>query len=211
MLPFIGSHLRSAALIDLEARGKAPGKRIIPRLLRLDISCSDVGLALPRFSSRPCLESTALGAKCRVHRWEDRSCGGLGVRRRLRRLVAAEALCPFLDRTAAWRSWFAGNFFANLQQTQQRLTKLAGVERLTVDGLLQGAASVPVPQGRWQRQCSQLLRQPDLLCFERHLRRRLDRWTMPFFLAIGFVVSSLFFGAWARWCPRVCGRPHSRP
>ena len=75
-----------------------------------------------------------------------------------------------------------GNFLANLQNAWQQLTDLAGAERKCVDKLLQGSSSSPVPKGRWQKGCSRLLRQPDEVALHRHLRRRLDRWSLPLLL-----------------------------
>ena len=127
----------------------------------------------------PCMTSMANGAKCRVHRWEDAASGGLRIRRRLRHITTAMANSPHLVRAVVWRPWLEGNFFAHLQDAQQHLEALAEAKHVTVATLMQGTSEIPVPKGRWQRRAGELLRQPEPFDLERHLRRRLDRWSVP--------------------------------
>ena len=127
----------------------------------------------------PSLDAMALGAKCRVHNWEDRKDGGLQIRRRLRRLTATANITEFPLRAAHWRSWLTGNFFAFLQQAHDKLSDMAADRGISIEALLQGTDEVPVPKNKWQKRCTILFSRPDPRCLDRHLRRRLDRWTIP--------------------------------
>ena len=127
----------------------------------------------------PCAASASLGARCRVHRWEDADNGGLRIRHRFYLLTMATASSPYLDRAGLWRSWLDGNFFAHLQDARRQLAEKAEASGVSIATLLQGASPVPVPRGRWQKQAGLLLRPPEPLALDRHLRRRLDRWDVP--------------------------------
>jgi len=123
----------------------------------------------------PDMSARALGAKCRVYRWEDTANGGLRLSRRLRRLTQTAAATPHLDRLATWRGWVDGNFFANVMRAQDQLEKVATDAHRSVDLLLQGPSTAPTPKRHWQRRCGEVLRRQDVLGLHRHLRARLDR------------------------------------
>jgi len=150
-----------------------PGARgwTAPVLMR---SLREIGFS----NAMPDMRSMAVGAKYRVHRWEDARHGGLRVRRRLRSITATRTGSIYIVRTAHWRSWFEDNFFAQLQRAQQELADMAGARNLTIEALMQGTSTSPTPREHWQKRSSQLLRQPDPAGIEIHLRRRLDRWEM---------------------------------
>ena len=151
-----------------------PGARgwATPTLLQ---SLKDLGFP----AEMPDFAAAALGAKCRVHRWEDAACGGLLVRRRLQRLTSMADGSQFPARIVIWRDWINGNFFANLHRAQRQLADAADTAHLSVDLLLQGSSAEPVPKRSWQKKCCQVLRCGDAFGLHQHLRRRLERWRIP--------------------------------
>ena len=122
--------------------------------------------------------AVALGAKCRVYRWENIAHGGLHLARRARRLAQAFSSTMHLDRAVAWRSWFDKSFFSNVMRAQHRLEATAATKHLSVGLLLQGAAKDPTPKSHWQRRCSEILRLHDVAGLHHHLRKRIDRWPL---------------------------------
>ena len=56
---------------------------------------------------------------------------------------------------------------------------MAADRGISIEALLQGTDEVPVPKNKWQKRCTILFSRPDPRCLDRHLRRRLDRWTIP--------------------------------
>ena len=124
------------------------------------------------------MDSAALAAKCRVHRWEDQDNGGLRVARRLRYLRSCIAASDSIVCKAVWREWLAGNFFACVQEAQVALQSRAEERAIAIPLLLQGESSVPTSKQDWQRRCREALRQVDPAVVPRHLRRKMDNFAL---------------------------------
>ena len=121
-------------------------------------------------------EPMAVGAKCRVYRWENQAHGGLHLARRLRRLRRLRTASDHRLRIATWAPWLDTHMLENVMRAQHSLEAMAEERQTTVDLLIQGNSEVPVPRNRWQKRCGMMLFPPDRAALHRHLRRRLDRW-----------------------------------
>ena len=129
-------------------------------------------------SEIPDLMCIAAAAKCRVHKWECHSSGGVQITRRITSLRLSISSSPYYDRKAAWGQWLSSNFFELLQRAEDSLQALASSSDTSVPLLLQGTSAEPVAKKDWQRRCRSVLSRVDDDVIPRHLRRKLDSFRM---------------------------------
>ncbi|CAK0852851.1 unnamed protein product [Prorocentrum cordatum] len=84
------------------------------------------------------VHETALAAKCRVAKWEDRRNGGLRVDLRSDALRRARYACSFPDRAALWGRWWGAVFLHQLAAAT-RLARERGYDAAAMMARLTGA------------------------------------------------------------------------
>ena len=115
---------------------------------------------------------TAVATKCRVFRYEDRKAGGLRVSSRVAALKQSLFDGEYIGRRMLWSKWLDNTFLAQLSRAHSQLNRhtdkfldMPGRQEDEVRRFLQHA-------------CYVVLRPPHAEQALRHLRRRLDRWTI---------------------------------
>ena len=97
---------------------------------------------------------------------------------RRRRLTQAWLDSDFRDRKKTWRDWYMHNFIFNVVHAQQLLQSAASAEHANIRRLLQGTSEAPITKKLWQCRCAEALRLQDIDLLYRHVRRRLERWSL---------------------------------
>ena len=125
----------------------------------------------------PDIRARCTAAKARVCRFENRQHGGLRVQERTVRLQQAVAAAAGRPRAQAWRAWLDNLFLFQLARAETALK--AECARPPCSPSLYLPSASGIDHVGWQARATKLLRaRPDGAAFY-HLRRKLDRWSLP--------------------------------
>ena len=82
------------------------------------------------------------------------------------------------NRPVIWAHWMEHNFLFNLAKAYSSLEDLAARQEKSVEELLLNGSGAQFKRGHWQRLCAIAVRSTECEQLQRHLRRKLDRWSL---------------------------------
>ena len=144
---------------------------MIPQVL---CSLKDVGFP----AEVPDAAAISTASKCRGHRCENLAYGVLNVKKRHTALEATIADTEWINRRTVWASWLGNNFLRNLFHAGGHIENTAYKQQLSPDQLLKKEGEDEASKEAWQKRCLVELRTSHTESLHRHLRRRLDVWSL---------------------------------